>query len=403
MKDNQFLQQVEGCLGQDRYQAFLNSSRDLAIPSKKLESWRYFPSQQLELKQPAKELWSSQQLASWVEKKRQPGMDLLVFYGGRIQPQWTSDSIEYREIPVVNFDFAKLDSKLDAFSLYAAQSNWLVHPKTSCRQLQILHLGSAGQSFSNLQISLQVGQEISVLESFCLEEGATYHSVFEWVQAQRSQLHYHSLTEMPATAQLYLSGNLYLEQEAKFYSHVLDTEAGRVRRRMQVNLLGRLAEADLKGFYLLKDRGISNHKVDVMHYVGEAVSKQHYKGILDGEAKAIFDGKVFVDKQAMGTDSQQLNQTMLFKDTAEVISRPQLEIYADDVSCAHGATIGGFNPEEVFYFQSRAIPQDTALRMLAIGYAQEVFADIELPGIQELFTQQFLQRFSGFEVNLDVF
>ena len=109
---------------------------------------------------------------------------------------------------------------------------------------------------------------------------------------------------------------------------------------------------------------------------------------------------VYVAKQAMGTDSQQLNKSMLFADSAEVITRPQLEIYADDVACAHGATLGGFNRDEVFYFQSRAIPEEVALRMLAVGYAEEIFQEVENKEIHKDFLDQFLDRFSQYKVDI---
>ena len=104
--------------------------------------------------------------------------------------------------------------------------------------------------------------------------------------------------------------------------------------------------------------------------------KQHFKSILTQDAVSEFSGLVYVAKGSHGVDSQQLNQNLLFSDSARVLSRPQLKIDADDVQCAHGSTIGQLNPEEIHYIKSRGLTEQEAKSLLTFGFAEEIINEI---------------------------
>jgi Fe-S cluster assembly protein SufD len=107
-----------------------------------------------------------------------------------------------------------------------------------------------------------------------------------------------------------------------------------------------------------------------------------YKGILDGNARAVFNGKIFVREGAQKTDAIQTNKNLLLSERAHVDTKPQLEIYADDVKCAHGAAVGQIEPDELFYLETRGIGPELGRSLLTYGFAEEVIAKIKLESIR---------------------
>ena len=139
------------------------------------------------------------------------------------------------------------------------------------------------------------------------------------------------------------------------------------RLGLEIDLCGPGASLDLAGVYLCNDAERVDLRVLVRHSSGGCTSRQLFKGIVGGTARAAFDGLIYVAQDAQKTQAFQENHSILLSESARVESRPQLEIYADDVQCSHGATTGYRNPDELFYLRSRGIPEAEArhLQMLA--------------------------------------
>ena len=135
------------------------------------------------------------------------------------------------------------------------------------------------------------------------------------------------------------------------------------RLQLEVDLCGPGASLDLGGLYLCPGAERVDLQVLVRHAVGGCTSRQLFKGIVGGTARAGFDGLIYVAPDAQKTQAFQENHTLLLSDTARTESRPQLEIYADDVQCSHGATTGYLNPDELFYLRSRGIPEAEARQL----------------------------------------
>jgi Fe-S cluster assembly protein SufD len=144
------------------------------------------------------------------------------------------------------------------------------------------------------------------------------------------------------------------------------------RQELHIGLDGEGAETVLDGLYMVKDKQHVDHHTCVDHMVPHTSSQQVYKGILDGDARAVFNGRVHIHRDAQKSNAAQLNKNLLLSAKAEVDTKPELEIDADDVKAAHGATIGQIDPEHVFYLQARSIPKDQAVQMLARGFAKDV-------------------------------
>ena len=144
------------------------------------------------------------------------------------------------------------------------------------------------------------------------------------------------------------------------------------RQELHIGLEGQGAQVALDGLYMISDKQHVDNHTRVDHLVPNTESAQLYKGILDAEAHAVFNGFVRIHPDAQKSNANQLNNNLMLSPKAQVDTKPELEIDADDVKAAHGATIGRIDPEHVFYLETRAIPKEQAVRLLARGFAQDV-------------------------------
>ncbi|MDZ4660258.1 MAG: Fe-S cluster assembly protein SufD [Pseudomonadota bacterium] len=165
---------------------------------------------------------------------------------------------------------------------------------------------------------------------------------------------------------------LILEQDATFGSLNLAKSYGWSRNSIWAELKKPGAHVSLFGLNLLSDEQFIDHCLKVIHAAAQTKSRQLYKGVLSGKSKSIFNGKITIDKGAMGALAEQLNKNIICDRNSEAITRPQLEINADDVKATHGATIGKINPEELFYLESRGLSAEQARRLLTEGFVREV-------------------------------
>ena len=187
------------------------------------------------------------------------------------------------------------------------------------------------------------------------------------------------------------------ESNKAFHISLTSAELGRSSSydTTSINLGGRLARHDISvvmdnegaecwvdGLYLAgTDQHTDTHSV-IDHQKPNCNSHQLYKGILDGNARAVFNGKIFVREGAQKTDAMQTNKNLLLSPQARVDTKPQLEIYADDVKCAHGAAVGQIDQEELFYLQARGINPDLGRKLLTYGFAEEVIDKIKIDSIK---------------------
>lgn len=159
-----------------------------------------------------------------------------------------------------------------------------------------------------------------------------------------------------------------------------------VKNDVEVRLKGEGAELVLNGLYLTSGADKVDNKTVVYHEVGHCTTKQLYKGALDGESKASFEGMIIVQPDAQKTNAQQTNRNILISPKAKVHAEPQLVIYADDVKCSHGATTGQLDQQQLFYMQQRGIDEDAARRMLTAAYAAEVVGLIPIEDVRTRLT-----------------
>jgi Fe-S cluster assembly protein SufD len=186
-----------------------------------------------------------------------------------------------------------------------------------------------------------------------------------------------------------------LERDARLRSHVITLGGRLVRNDLSVTLAGEGAEATLHGLFLATgERLVDNHgRVD--HAVPHGTSHQLYKGVLADRARGVFRGRVLVRPDAQHTDARQSNPNLLLSDGAEIDSKPQLEIHADDVKCSHGSSIGRVDEDALFYLQARGIDAAEARTLLVRGFAAEVLATLPEPALAESLGEAFGERLTG--------
>ena len=171
-----------------------------------------------------------------------------------------------------------------------------------------------------------------------------------------------------------------------------------VRNDIHVDFKGEHCEVDLQGLYLPDKEQFAENFVEIKHSKPNCNSKQLYKGIIDNKARSVFVGKVFVAPDAQKTDASQSNKNLLLSDNAKAYSRPQLEIYTDDVSCAHGSTTGQIDKEALFYLKTRGIPEKRAKILLMSAFVKDIIDKIEIKPYRDYVNYLVNKRLKGQKV-----
>ncbi len=183
-----------------------------------------------------------------------------------------------------------------------------------------------------------------------------------------------------------------VDREASFECFQLALGARLARNEVRVNLAGPEARCRIDGAYALGQGQHCDNLTAVEHAEVRTTSRQVFKGVLDGDAHAVFQGKIVVHPGAQGADGRQLNKTLLLSDKAEIDTKPELEIYADDVKCSHGATAGELQDEAIFYLRSRGIPEARARDILVEAFLADAIAEIACAPVRDAFEAALARR-----------
>lgn len=179
-----------------------------------------------------------------------------------------------------------------------------------------------------------------------------------------------------------------------FYSSIaVSIGAALARHDLNVRLADSGAECRIDGLYVTEGSQHADSHTRIDHLVPHCTSRQLYKGVLDGESRAVFNGKVFVHHDAQKTEAHQQNRNLMLSPRARVDTKPELEIYADDVVCSHGATVGALEAEEQFYLASRGLDEATARAVLTYGFAEEIVEEISVASVRRHLDEVILDRF----------
>ncbi len=185
---------------------------------------------------------------------------------------------------------------------------------------------------------------------------------------------------------------VHLDRDSRYRATAVDLGGRLVRNDLKATLDAPGAQCELNGLYIVDGRSHVDNHTHVEHARAYGTSREFYKGVLDGRGRAVFNGKIVVRPDAQHTDAQQMNKNLLLSEDAEVDTRPQLEIYADDVKCSHGATVGSLDPDALFYLRSRAVDETRARDLLTYAFAHDLIARIPLAPIRTGLEQRLTSR-----------
>jgi len=244
------------------------------------------------------------------------------------------------------------------------------------------------------------GSEITVIEDYVgLQDGAScVNAVTEIAVGPNAHVrHVRRQRESPASFHIATCA-VRLERDASYRSVAVAVGARISRYNLNVVQAGEGTSCQLDGLALIRDRQLADTHSFIDHAHPHGTSRQLHKCVVGGHAHAVFNGRIMVRQGAQRTDSAQASRNLLLSRRAHVDTKPQLEIFADDVKCAHGATVGQLEAEELFYLRSRGLSEPVARGLLTYGFAAEIVDRIPVPSIVESLRRTVLQETRGEEL-----
>lgn len=263
------------------------------------------------------------------------------------------------------------------------------------KPLQIMHVVTAADALAATRnlIVIHDSAEAEIIETYSGSASSYFSAaVNECFLAQNASL---TLTKVQAEAEKACHfGGTYIKQDrdSRFQHH--NFAFGGLLARTDIHSdLDLASECGLNGLYLGSNRQHIDNHTRINHFKPQAVSREFYKGVLDNRARGVFQGRVIVAEDAQKTNSEMNNRNLLLSSDAEIDTKPQLEIYADDVKCSHGVTVGQLEEKSVFYLQSRGVDEASARNILTFAFANEMVDKVENAELKALLLKQLLQRF----------
>ena len=254
------------------------------------------------------------------------------------------------------------------------------------KPLHIINIttGNNTISLSRNLFTANAGSQVKIIESFINIRGEKNFNnhVSELIVAENAFMEYNKIQDKKENNFSVATEQVYQEANSNFTINTATFNGALVRNNLNIEVDASNCETNLNGLYLGKNKDhIDNHTV-VDHKKPHCNSNEVYKGILDDESTGVFNGKVFVRQDAQITNAFQQNNNILLSDNATVNSKPELEIYADDVKCSHGSTTGQIDEEAIFYLQSRGISKKGALKLMINAFAKDALERISIEALQ---------------------
>lgn len=333
------------------------------FPTQKNEEWKYTSvSQQLAV--------GSWQIQNPKTKDQNPKTNLLEKFDYE-KNGFTALNLAFADVQIITIPKeTKIDEPIN-LSVSAEENSanfphFIVIAEAGSKATIVEKYESVGKNFTNSAIQIFVAENANLTHYRVQKESAeAFHIGTTEVELKRGSL--------------YNSTNINLG--AKLSRHDISlkfTEEG--------------GEAFVDGLYMLNGEQHHDTHSSIDHAVPNCLSHQTYKGVLNDKSRGVFNGKVFVRLNASGTDAQQSNKNLLLSNDARIDTKPQLEIFNDDVKCSHGATVGQLEDEELFYLLSRGIPTNLAKNLLTYGFAEEIINKIEIEEIKQELDEIVLNR-----------
>jgi Fe-S cluster assembly protein SufD len=244
--------------------------------------------------------------------------------------------------------------------------------------------GEAAHVADSLKIFVADGASATILETFSGSDAAHVGNHATYIALGKNAVVTHITVDLSARAATHFATNEYhVGEGAKLRTLVINAGAGLSRTQLFPRYEGAGAHGDITGLNLVSDGQHADITMDATHAVPQTSSQPLFKSIARGRGKSVVQGRLVVARGAQKTDAKFMHQGLMLSDEAEILSKPELEIYADDVVCGHGSTCGKLDEDSMFYLMSRGIPQEEAETMLVRGFLEELIDSIEDEALAE--------------------
>jgi len=390
-------------------QALRSHAADIAsrigLPNKRAEDWKYTDLSRL----------TAALGESWWQTEQQPSKptdidsidDLdayrLVFVAGRFQPEQSTIPDGVHLLPLSEFltddegerghCLFKLDENAPLFNgLLAANTALASDGLCACisegvqldKPLYVIHVGNSTAHALN---GLMLGRNAAatLIEHFVggANMQAGLSNIATYVRLAENARLTHYRLQLESDKQFHI-GRVEVKQarDSRYTLHAVELGASLSRADIVVDLAEPGAACELNGLFVASGRQHIDHHTRVDHHAPHCRSRENYRTVLDGRSQAVFNGKVVVAEGAVKTDSAQSNGNLLLSKNASIDTKPELEIYNDDVKCAHGVTVGQLDKDQLFYLTSRGLSADEARQLLTIAFADEILIAMDLKAVR---------------------
>ena len=342
--------------------------------------------------------------SSYLSETTHDGVDICLMSAALTKPMYK---------PIIDVYFNKVASREDSLvslnTAFAREGAFIYVPKNKVprKPVEILHFSTGSETAQMLQprnlIVTEENAELQVIERHqsLTDNEVLTNSVTEIYAGKDAIVDYYKVQNDRETASLI--DNTYIDQKGKSHVSVHTFSFGGKLTRNNLNFYqdGEHIDSTLKGVTLLGEKQHVDHHTLVHHQQPNCESHQDYKGIYGQRSTGVFNGKIIVDKIAQKTNAFQQNNNLLISDKATVNTKPQLEIFADDVRCSHGCTIGQLDKEALFYLRARGIPEKEASALMMYAFANNVLESVRIQELKQRINKLIAQKLGvnlGFEL-----
>ena len=327
----------------------------------------------------------------------------LVFVAGEFQPQQSSvpDGVQLLPLAELLADdpderahcLFRLDESAPLFNgILAANTALAKDGLCACigdnikldKPLYVIHVGNNTAHVLN-GLMLGQGAEATLIEHFVGSDAsnAGLSNIATYIRLQGNASLTHYRLQLEGAKQFHI-GRTEVKQSrnSRYILHAVELGGSLSRADIVVNLAETGASCELNGLFVASGRQHMDHHTRIDHNAPHCVSREKYRTVLDGRSHAVFNGKIVVAEGAVKTDSAQSNANLLLSKNAEIDTKPELEIYNDDVKCAHGVTVGQLDETQLFYLKSRGLSEQEARQLLTFAFADEILVAMNIPTIR---------------------
>ena len=391
----------------------IKNFENIGFPTKKNESWKYtslkqvldidysiFPSENTALDYSKikkyliddidsyKIIFVDGKYSSHLSETTHEGMDICLMSSALNKPKYAAVIENYFNKAI------KKDGISDLNTAFSNEGAFIHIPKNKLveKPIQIIHFSSGNESSLMLQprnlIIVDENSQLQIIERHqnLTENEVLTNSVTEVFVNSKSIVDYYKIQNDNKQASLIDTTSIVQENNSICTLHTFSFGGKLTRNNLTFSQKGEHIESIMKGITIIEGKQHVDHNTLVNHIKPNCESHQDYKGIYDDRSTGVFNGTVVVEKEAQKTNAFQANNNILLSDKASINTKPQLEIFADDVKCSHGCTIGQLDKNALFYLKSRGIPEKEAKALLMYGFANNVMQSVKIPELKKRIT-----------------